>query len=967
MTNWPESVADPHADTTRYQPPAAQGVRRPAVPTFRVLGPLEIRDGDGAPVSPTRRKQRVLLALLLLRAGHVVRTDEIIDALWGGSPPVSALANLHTYVSGLRQLLDRAAATGEPRPRTMPGGYQLDLRPGERDADVFESLAGEGRRALAESRPATAAECLDRALGLWRGTVLHDMDRADWLLPFAVRLEEARLTAVEDQMTARLALGHHAELTSELTELITRHPLRERLWGHLLVALHRSGSQQRAIEAYGRLRRLLKAELGVRPGPQVRQIFEAILSGDAASDTASSVDITRPDVVRPAQLPAAPAPFVGRTEHLRRLDKLIERAADTDPVQMVTCVISGPAGVGKSTLAAYWAHRVAGRYPDGQLYVNLRGFDPAARAKTPTEAVRGFLEALNLAPEQIPATLDAQAALYRSRLAGRRILVVLDNARDAEQVRPLLPGSSTAAVVVTSRNRLTPLLAVDGAHPLALDLFTRDEARALLTRRLGAERTEAEPHATEEVITACARLPLALGIAAARADHSGSSLRGIAAELGDATSRLDALNGGDAVSEVRAVFSWSYSALTSPAARLFRLLGQHVGPDISTAAAASLAGQPIPQVRLSLDELVRINLVVQHVPGRYSSHDLLRAYAADLTESTNGRAAARADVTRLMDHYTHTAHTAARLLRPHQDPIPLPLGPAAAGANPERPADLKAAMAWLTAEHPVLLATIRRADGAGFDRHAWQLAWCLDTFLTRQGHWHDLIVTWRAARDTAGRLGDLVAQAHAYRNLAHAQALLGRYTEAHADYDRALELYAEGGSLTGQARTHLQLGVVWERQGRHDLAVGHDQQALALYRAAGHLRGEADALNAVGWDFAQLGDYGQALVHCEQALDVHLRTGNRHGAAHTWDSVGFACHRLGEQERAVECFRQAIGLFRELRDRYNEADSTAHLGDACHAAGDTVGARTAWTLARNILEDLEHPDAERLRARLETV
>ena len=909
----------------------------------------------------------MLLALLLLRAGHIVSTDEIVDALWGDSPPASALANLYTYVSGLRQLLGRATAVGEPRPRTMPGGYQLDLRPGESDAEVFESLAAQGRRSLAEGRPDTAADHLDRALGLWRGTVLHDMDRADWLLPFAVRLEEARLAAVEDRMTARLALGHHAEVTGELAELITRHPLRERLWGQLMVALHRSGSQQQAIEAYDRLRRLLKAELGVRPGPQVRQIYEAILSGDAASDTSSNAGLARPAAVPPAQLPATPTPFVGRTEHLRRLDALIERPPGTDPVQVVTCVISGPAGVGKSTLAAYWAHRAADRFPDGQLYVNLRGFDPAARPKSPTEVVRGFLEALDVAPGQIPATLDDQAALYRSRLAGRRILVVLDNARDAEQVRPLLPGSPAAAVVITSRNRLTPLVAVDGAHPLVLDLFTPDEARALLTRRLGADRTGAEPGATERIITACARLPLALGIAAARAGHSGSSLDGIAAELGDAASRLDALNGGDAVSEVRAVFSWSYTALSPPAARLFQLLGQHAGPDISTAAAASLAGRPVRQVRQSLEEMVRINLVVQHVPGRYTSHDLLRAYAADLTDTTNGDSPVRTDVIRLMDHYTHTAHTAARLLRPHQDPIPLPLGPASAGANAEQPADIEAAMAWLRAEHSVLLAIVHRAGGTGFDRHAWQLAWCLDTFLTRQGHWHDLMVTWRVARDIAARLGDLVAQAHAYRNHAHAQALLGRYAEAHAGYDRALELYAEGGSLAGRARTHLQLGVVWERQGRHDLAVGHDLQALALYRAAGHLRGEADALNAVGWDFAQLGDYGQALVHCEQALDVHLRTGNRHGAAHTWDSVGFAYHQLGEQAQAAECFRHAADLFRELRDRYNEADATTHLGDACHAAGDPDAARTAWTLARTILDELDHPDAARLSAKLKTV
>jgi DNA-binding SARP family transcriptional activator len=916
------------------------------------------------PVSPFRRKQRTLLALLLLRAGHVVSTDEIVDALWGERPPASALANLYSYVSGLRQLLGRAAPTGEPRPRTMPNGYQLDLQPGECDADVFECLAGEGRQALAEGRHAAAAECLARALGLWRGTVLERLERHEWLLPFIARLEEARLAAVEDQIDARLALGQHTELTTELTAMTAQCPLRERLWGQLMVALYRSGSKPQALQAYGRLRCHLDTELGVRPSPEVRHLFEAIVRDDPALDTPPRADATGP-AGRPVQLPAVPGPFVGRTEHLRRLDALIERAAGADHDTVAVSAISGIPGVGKTALALHWAHRVADRFPDGQLYVNLRGFDPGGQVMAPAEAVRGFLDALGVPPERMPATLDAQVGLYRSLLAGKRILVVLDNARDAEQARPLLPGSSTALVVVTSRNRLTPLLAVDGARPLFLDLFTRDEARELLTRRLRADLVAAEPDAIEEIITACARLPLALGIAAARAYHSGFPLTVIAAELGDAASRLDALDAGDSVSEVRAVFSWSYIALTPPAARLFRFLGLHAGPDISATAAASLAGHPIPLARRLLTELNRVNLIVEHVPGRYISHDLLRAYAADLTNLHDTDTARRAGVVRLLDHYTHTAHTAARLLRPHQDPIPLPLAPPSAETSAEQPVDIQTAMAWLTTEYPVLVATVRQAVGARFDTYAWQLAWCLDTFLTRQGHWHDLVATWQAARDAARRLGDPAIQAHAYRLLAHAHAVRGGYADAHADYGRALELDARAGNRAGQARTHLQLGVVWERQGRYELAVDHDRQALAHYRAIGHLRGEADALNAIGWDYAQLGDHGQALAHCKQALALHQGLGNRHGAAHTWDSIGYAHHHLGNHTQAAECYQQAIGLFRELGDRYNEADAITHLGDVYHAAGDLSATGTTWTRAWHILEDLAHPDAEVLRARLD--
>jgi hypothetical protein len=352
------------------------------------------------------------------------------------------------------------------------------------------------------------------------------------------------------------------------------------------------------------------------------------------------------------------------------------------------------------------------------------------------QAVRGFLDALGLPPERIPADPDAQAALYRSLLAGRRILVVLDNARDADQVRPLLPGTPTALALVTSRNQLTALVAVDGAHPLPLDLLSAAEARELLARRLGAERVAAEPDAVEQIITACARLPLALAIAAARAQHTGFPLSALAAELTETNEagdrRLDALDAGDPATQIRAVFSWSYAALTPLAAQLFRLLGFHPGPDITIPAAASLAGRPRAETRRLLTELTWANLITEYVPGRYTLHNLLRAYATDLTHRHDTAEQRHAAAHRVLDHYLHTAHAAARLLDPTRNlPAPTPPQP---GVTPDSPTDRQQSLDWFTTEHPVLMAAIDHAAEGGFDTHTWQLVWTMWTFFDRRGN-----------------------------------------------------------------------------------------------------------------------------------------------------------------------------------------------------------------------------------------
>jgi NB-ARC domain/TIR domain/Tetratricopeptide repeat len=664
----------------------------------------------------------------------------------------------------------------------------------------------------------------------------------------------------------------------------------------------------------------------------------------------------------PRQLPAAATHFAGRVDELTTLTGLLHGRAGHGGTMVISAVF-GTAGVGKTALAVYWAHQVSDQFPDGQLYVNLRGFGPSEQVMAPAEAVRRFLDALQVPPERIPTDLDEQAALYRSQLAGRRILVVLDNAWDTAQVRPLLPGAPTCLVLVTSRNQLTSLIATDGAHPITLDLLTDDEARQLLARRLGVDRVAAEPAAVTEIITRCAHMPLALALVAARAairPHAGLHL--LAEELRDTHHRWETLAGDDPTSDVRAVLSWSYQALTSPAARLFRLLGMHPGPDFSAPAVASLAGVTTTVVRPMLAELTRASLLVEHTPDRYNLHDLLRAYASDLAHRIDTDQQRRSANHRVLGHYLHTAHTAARLLNPARDPITLT--PPAPGVTPQHLTDHQRALDWFTAERPVLLAAADHAGTTGFDTHTWQLAWTLWPFLALRGHWHDLAVTGRAAVAAAHRLADPPAQARAHCLLAHPFIEMGRFDDAHTQLNHALDLHRRTGDQTGQAQTHYSLGYLWCRQGSYLLALDYARQARDLYQAVGYQNGQARALNAVGWNHALLGDHQEALTACQQALTLHQGLNDREGQAGTWDVLGYAHHHLGHHTQALTCFQHALDLVRDLGHRYGEADILTHFGDTHDATGNHHAAWDAWQQALVILDDLDHPDAEQVRAKL---
>ena len=932
-----------------------------------VLGSLRVwRDETAIDLGPVQ--QRVVLAVLALQGGRPVGLQPVINAVWGEAPPRHAVNLVQRHVSGLRRVLEpgRPGRTPSELLTWSEAGYQLALPPGSLDLADYEGELARARTARAAGHLEDAAGALRAALRLWRGPLCDGLN-SPFLDAQRDRLAESRISVIEERIELELATSGGTDPIAELRDLIAEHPLRERLRGLLMLALYQAGRQGDALAAYTEARRQLDDELGVEPSAPLRRLHQQILAADpqlaAAPAAESSPEAgtgtgAGPQRPLPAQLPHRIPDFTGRDAELGQLDALL--AADSRGT--VITAITGTAGVGKTALAVHWAHQVSERFPDGQLYVNLRGFDPGGAALDPAEAVRGFLDAFGVDPQQIPASVEAQAALYRSLLAGRRVLVLLDNAADEEQVRPLLPGSAGCLVIVTSRNQLPGLIVTEGAKPVVVDLLTAGEARQLLARRIGKDRVSAETAAADDIIALCARLPLALMLVAARAaTHPGFSLAALAAELREAGGSLDAFDHVDQASNVRTVFSWSYRQLSTAGGRLFRLLGLHAGPDIAMAAVTSLAGMPREQVRPALAELTRAHLVTERVPGRFALHDLLRAYATETAGATDPEDYRLAARRRLLDHYLHTAYHADELLTRHRDRPFAPAGPGP-GVTRENPADAKHALAWFETEHAVLLTILRQVSG--FDTHSWQLAWALAPYLGYQGYWRDRQDSQRIALDAARRLRDQCAQALSHRLLGAAFLQLGDYDGARAHLQRALDLFAGLGDSDGQADAHRNLAWMLERLGQPAQALPHAQQALALFRAAGNETGQARALNAVGWFHAQLGDYAEALVCCQQALDRQRVIDDQSGLAETYDSLGYIHRHLGHQYEATACHEEAISRFGELGNRYSEAETLVFLGDSHQAFGDPAAARGAWQRALTILEHLGHPGADRVRAKL---
>lgn len=954
--------------------------------SFLILGTLRVARAEG-PVELGSMQRQVVLAALLLRGGRPFPRDQMIDAIWGRSAPSYALNLLQKHVSLLRRALEPDHA---PRGRSTvlswtEAGYVLAIPEGGLDLDRFEQQARRAHRARAAGDLVTASATMHAALDLWRGPLCDGLD-SPLLNAERDRLAEHRIDLVEDRIELDLMLGHSSELVPELRTLVSDYPLRERLRADLMIALHRAGRSAEALAAYQDARQCLLEELGLDPSPEVQRLQEQILAGDrslilpapstssatrdgaarkpssAGEAGATTLAAAAPTLI-PAQLPNGISDFTGRVSQLDRLHGALAHARASTSSATTIAAIVGSAGVGKTALAVEWGHQVKQQFPDGQLYVNLHGYDPSGNPLEPGEAVRGFLDAFGIDPQVLPVTVAAQTALFRSLIAERRVLMVLDNARDADQIRPLLPGSAGSLVIVTSRHVLTGLIATDGAIAVSVDVLDELEALELLDRRLGTARTAHEPAAVTDIIELCARLPLALAIVCARAvTHPSFSLETLADELRGADGGLDAFEGGDTSSDVRRVFSWSYTRLDAPARRLFRLLGLHPGPHLGVEAAAALAGYD-PRARRSVAELSRAHLVEEVAPSRFAFHDLLRAYARELADEEEGRAERDEARRRMLDFYAESANQADRLLNPRRFPE-LWLDP------PQKPAvapirDAAGAMTWFSTEHPALLAATHLALQEHHDRVAYQLSWCIATFLDRRGHWHDAEATQLVALQAARRLGDQRGEAYAQRGLARAYTWRRQFDDADRHYQLASQLFEALADKVGWAETHRSMGWALERQGHLDLALRECQSALDLFREAGPDTGLADALNAVGWFEAHRGHCQAALPLCEEALSLHKAIGHRQGEAHTLDSLGFIHEHLGDSMKATDCYTKAIGLWHVIGDRYYEAATLVHLGDAQVTRGQLTEADAAWSRALAILRELGHPESEELHRRLQ--
>ncbi|MFD8143924.1 BTAD domain-containing putative transcriptional regulator [Streptomyces sp. NPDC059708] len=948
---------------------------------FGLLGPLTAQDAVG-PLVIGSAKVRTLLGILLLRRGQAVASDELKDALWGSDLPATATSSLYNHVTRLRRALGRE---GEDRIRSVPPGYVLDVEHGELDVDVHEELLRTARTARLEEDWEIVRRSCATALGLWRGEPLADLPQLTQSLRYGPEfqaLEEARLGAVEWRCEADLRLGRYDGLAAELYTLTERHPLREGFSRHLMIALHRTERQAEALEVFHRLRRTLADSLGVEPGRAVQEALTEVLGGDgrpSGAEPSGANPSTEPEpepepapapeppaphpVHRPAQLPPDVRHFSGRRAQLDRLDALLDEArrhAGTGPV-----VLSGPGGVGKTALAVHWAHRVRADFPDGQLHVNLRGFAPDGTAVTPAQALRGLLEGLGVPRERLPVTQEARVALFRTLTDGRRLLILLDNARDSAQVRPLLSGSATSLTLVTSRDQLLGLVAVEGAQPVPLCVMPPAEARELLAARVGPGRVLADPRALDEAVELTAGLPLALAVVGARAAVSPAlGLDRLVERLRRARG-LDAFTGSDALSDVRAVLSWSYETLSADAARLFRLLAVHPGPDVSAPVAASLAAVPPYRAHKLLTELTQANLVTEGADGRYAFHDLLRAYATELGELGDPGPSRRAALERLVEHFLRTARRAALLLEPHLAPLDIPGGGTpGAGVHPEHLVDASEAREWFSAEHAALVKTVGSAAAAGLDLMCWQLAHTLQTHLLWGGYWEDSATVQTAALEAAERLDDAAARAKAHRGLAAALRDSAREGEAHTHLQRALGLFTSQGDPLGRAEVHLDLAGWHERQGRREEALHHNERALGFFRTAGDRAGEAKALNNVGRFQALLGHHAEALAMCEAARRVFEELGDRRSLALTWDSIGLVHRETGDPDQAAHCFRIAVEGLRTVGSPHCEAVALDHLGDAEQASGRPQAARAAWQRAWELLDRLRHEGAPAIARKL---
>jgi DNA-binding SARP family transcriptional activator len=995
---------------------------------FRILGPLEVlsaNDWTGIGAA----KWRSLLACLLLRPGQLVPTEVLIDELWGDSPPGTANNLVSIYVHRLKKVI------GDTEGQTLvyrAPGYMLRIAPGDLDLHVFESLAAEGRAALASGDPGRAAGLLAEALALWRGTLLADVLPSPLLASRADQAAELWLTTTELRVAADLECDRAIQVIPELRGLVAEHPLRERLRALLMRALEGAGRRSEALEAYAQARQAIADELGTDPGSELQRLYAALLAADASAAspttrpgrarTVPSAAASRPEaaadesadgpvvphpgagskqadadgagsepsggdalgtiaigtiaepavagaaaaaaasataaaasaaagspIPRPAQLPTDISDFTGRETHVEHLCALLlaGNPAST-PGAVPIAVVSGAGGLGKTTLAVHAAHQVRADFPDGQLYVDLLG--ASAQPAEPGEVLARFLRDLGIDGDKVPVREDERAALFRTTLVGRRVLILLDNARDAAQVRPLLPGSSSCAVLVTARNRTSDLAST---RFVDLNVLDDDEALELFSRIVGEDRAAAEPDATAEVLVACAGLPLAIRICAARlAARRQWRIATLAGRLRSEHRRLDELSIGDLA--VRASFQVSYDSLRSIArgvapARVFRLLGLWQGSQISLAAAAALVGAPDDDAADALETLVDANLLESPAPDWYRFHDLLRVYATERAQAEESEGVRRDAAGRLLRWYLDTAEAAADAMSPQRYRVSRE---AVTDGYPLLAfASVDEALAWCDEERANFVAATRQAAAAGLHDIAWQLPPTLFPMFNRRSNWADCVTMHRVAVESAHKVGDRLGEAWALNQLGFALARL-RDPEAFRHLEQALTLRQELGDAQGEAQTALALGEAhFNLHGPGDDARRYMRRAADLLEPMGAISLRGVALNNLGEVYFRLDDLDAAVECYMQAREIGREIGG-YVEGHALHNLGLVFLRMHRLDEAISRLTEALGKHRAAGLLAGEALTLKHLGEAQAQTGKRAEARASLTDAIRIFEQI---------------
>jgi DNA-binding SARP family transcriptional activator/tetratricopeptide (TPR) repeat protein len=949
---------------------------------FGILGPLEVRRG-GTLVPVGGPRQRALLGLLLCHANRVVSRDQLIDELLAGQPAGQAERMLRVQVSRLRQVL--ADSDGEPRVVARPPGYLLRVQDGELDLQVFEQRVAAGRQALQQGDPGHAAAMLGAAESLWRGRPLADLEFEPFARFEIQRLQELRLLAAEDRIDAELGLGHHTAVCPELGRLVAEHPLRERLRGQLMLALYRSGRQGEALETYRAGRSLLITELAVEPSPALRHLQDQVLAADPG------LDLPAPAGAAATQaLPRDIASFTGRERELAHLLGAIDgRAADGAVVGIHA--IDGMAGIGKTTFAVHAARRLAPGFPDGQFFLPLHAHTAGHRPVDPADGLASLLLAAEVPASQIPPGLEARAARWRAHVAGKKVLLLLDDAAGHEQVRPLLPGTAGSLVLITSRRRLA---ALDDAAVISLDVLPAAEAAALFARLAARPGLVAGDAAVGEITRLCGYLPLAIGMIAGQLRHHPVRTVGqLATELAASRDRLAMMYAENL--SVAAAFGLSYADLTQGQQRLFRRLGLIPGPSFDAYAAAALDGIGLGAARRDLDELYDQHLITEPVPGRYRLHDLLRQHARTLA-AADDPAARDAAMDRLLDYYLHTAlaayERAPTRATEHHRPPP--------GYPPAHAPDLathQQAAGWLETERPNLHAAADHAAATGRRVYAFWIPDAMSDLLIVAGRWDQAATLQRTALTAARQARDRTGQAYAVSQLGVVQSLTGDYPAAAASYQQAIALYREAGYQRGVAYVLTTLGTLWGLTGDYPAAAASHRQALAIaqdlgdrlrqayalhelgvvqrltgdYTAAAaslkqvlalcgdgdlaHRAGQAWALHELGVVQQETGNYPAAAVSLQQALALFGDLGHRVGQAWALRDLGVVQQQTGDYPAATAALQQALKLFCDFGSRLGEARTLTSLGDLSSRTAGTQQARDHYARALAIARDIGLP------------